>query len=785
VAEKRRIGANRRRLMTGIGGGEGPAGRPENSDAFFQGLLAGDEQIWDDLKGNAKDVLPGILGNIVGIPGDLYYAMDWASPRGAKHAKDPMKRHEVVGTGEWFANKLGARPYSTTTQWMLLQPFTGLEDLLLGGAVAATKKASKLATKVGPKTSAKVAKALPNLEGYVSRADYPQITPTIRGTTKADDYPVEMTWERQHLPPPLTRASKGIHGQIAGAPPDVHTRADELSRMESFLERARKGAKGRHWYDEEAEMLNLQTGNLAYDRPNAAGLQGQVYAHYSPRTAVTHNELARVKATNQNAVGAEVHAGTADRDHKAITSMMTGNMGAGARFKTEPFSGSVSKGTQRGVQHTPYGPEVVREPVVRSNISTKDFRHMRNWGYPEKQSPGPSQHRWMQRMDEEAVAEANARKLGGYDDWDLQSLQAAAWVFDKAKEMKVSVEELAAGGLQGMRRLEANIYHEHIPSNEMLEAPMPFAEAQAMTRANEAIYLNPQGTDALLQQQQLLPAWPTRMGEGIWEGKRHPNVITTMLGASSPDTVIEPSTRTALEFNNAMRGLMDFQADIGWSYLRPAPTKGKGNAYIIKFDRNVGPQDIKAVEARVQMDSGFPVVQYRSDPRELEVTYIGPDDIPGPPTPKVPKKGGRGFTGGQTAQQSYDQNQNLALQNRGKQTPMVNPGGLMTGASEYKPSNWMQFLQNPQLREAVAPMIPDLVRKKRALLGGMPFNDKGRALANKVLDTLEKGGLDAVEAAIRSGALPVFAVGWILAGLGDPESIGPSQGLLNQSPQNL
>ena len=92
---------------------------------------------------------------------------------------------------------------------------------------------------------------------------------------------------------------------------------------------------------------------------------------------------------------------------------------------------------------------------------THDFRDALAWGFEKDDVLGAAQHRWMDEAADQAVKIANERKLGGFDDWTHEKLQAARWVKHKADDRGVSVEKIMAEMGEAREWMRTNVYHEN------------------------------------------------------------------------------------------------------------------------------------------------------------------------------------------------------------------------------------------------------------------------------------------------------------------------------------
>ncbi len=522
------------------------------------------------------------------------------------------------------------------------------------------------------------------------------------------------------VPAELVRPSKN---KFVGAPPGVKSRIGETKKVENYLSQAEAGMGGRLWYDNVAARMARDTGNLSGQRPGAQDQAAAVFADLSARTEVGANRLAQTRAVNQFATGRPVAAATGPRNKAVQQALETSTLSESDKLKVGTFGKQV-----RGL------------PTTRG---THDFRDAAQWGFATDATLGPAQHRWMDRVSDEAVRLANERKLGGFDDWTHDRLQAAVWVKHKADDMGIDPASLADELAKTDNALRANTFSEAIPSRELVDSNRLSNEAkEAYTNIFVEKFSNVDDQNAVAQQLGLFSPEQAR-AFGDFEGVTNPNIVTTILAdpAKGSDVISEWSSE-AQNFHGSLQGLLGGQADVATSYLRKSGKAGDINAARIPFHRSVTESDRAAFgnairkEMRLNDIGGDVIVNYRS-PTELEVTWLGEGDNKG--FRKIVKE----VTGG-------------------KGIEAKNSGGLITYNDEFKPSAWMKELQNPKMRQAVEGMLPRLARDIERDLSSLPLTDKGRDIYQKTLQLIQGGGLKAVEDAVSKGVLPTAVIGAVL-----------------------
>ena len=524
--------------------------------------------------------------------------------------------------------------------------------------------------------------------------------------------------------------TKGKGGRIPGAPAHVKTPADEQRAIDDYLNQAELGAAGAFWYSNTAKRIDLDVGNVLGARPGAADRAAAVIGEFSPRATLEANRLAQVRAFNQHATGLPVAAGMAPRNKAAQGILDTGKFSAEGALKVGPFSMQV-----RGLS-VPRG--------------VHDVRDIKSWGYGDVQATGEANHRWMDRMQDQAVKLANERRLAGRSDWTHEQLQAARWVKHKADDMGVDIAELTSDFGPADQWLAANVFSEAAPSQELMNVGALSADdMRTYTALHQNIFTNPSGQDVLAHQLGLLSPNSTRF-VGEWDGAFNPNIVTRIMAdpAKGADVISEWS-QEAIAFHGGLRGLLGGQADVAISFLRKPKLVGNTNAYRIPFNRVVTEADIASYKNAAQKAlreadvPGDVVVNFRND-KELELTWLIFDE-----TDKVQKKAFRKAIEGITD---------------GRGIPARNSGGLLTYEDRFKPSAWMEKLQNPLMRSKVEDMLPRIAADIERDLAKLPLTDTGQEIYQRTVTFIKEGGLAAVENAVKQGILPAAVIGALLLG---------------------
>ena len=586
------------------------------------------------------------------------------------------------------------------------------------------------------------------------------------GTRDADD--LGRVNFPEHVPAPrelIKPTTKGKGGRIPGAPAHVKTPADEQIIIDNYLSEAELGAAGAFWYSNTARRINRDVGNVGGARPGAADREAAVIGEFSPRATLEANRLAQVRAFNQHATGLPVAAGMAPRNRAAQGILDTGTFAAENALKVGPFSMSV-----RGLS-VPRG--------------VHDVRDINSWGFGDVQATGEANHRWMDKMQDQAVELANERNLAGRGDWTHEQLQAARWVKHKADDMGVDVAALTDDFGPADQWLAANIFSEAAPSKELIKAGvLSDADVRTYTAMHQNLFTNPQGQDVLAHQLGLLSPDSTRF-VGEWDGAFNPNIVTRIMAdpAKGADVISEWS-QEAIAFHGGLRGLLGGQADVAVSFLRKPKLVGDTNAYRIPFNRVVTEADIASYKRAAQKAlregdvPGDVVVNFRND-KELELTWLPPfEGNPGYNRWKSLNDNAESAllikAKNRTPEQKIAVRELKAVEETfrnsiegitdGRGIPARNSGGLLTYEDRFNPIAWMEKLQNPRMRSNVEGMLPRIAADIERDIAKLPLTDTGQEIYRRTITLIKEGGLAAVENAVKQGILPAAVIGALLLG---------------------
>jgi hypothetical protein len=502
--------------------------------------------------------------------------------------------------------------------------------------------------------------------------------------------------------------------KFPGAPAHVASREAEQAVIDNYLSLVEYGAPAGNWYKDEARRILAMSGY----RPGVADRATGSLAITSANTALEPNVMGGIRGFNQGMAGHEVKTHMPDNNAKI----------------QQIFDGLIER---MGPKINPYHKHLQSAYEPKGGRAVHDIWDMRAWSFGEKDTPGIAQHRWMDAATEEAIQLANARKLGGRSDWDVDSIQAAAWTALKAQELKVPPSELANGYRPFLDRNTANLSVESMPSKELTNpiAGMDPLSQDAFHRAQESIFTTPDRQDLVAQQVGLLtPPSGKYIGQGAYEGVSNPVTRIPMLSGidNSANQAMDPASRELIEATGATHGLLRGQASVGYDFIRRpnSLTKGASNALTATYANPLTGQDMLGAQSRLDEVFGAGSTAVTPAPNGLNALYFGADNA------GFQKQAGQIFPGA---------------------APGKNSGDLI-GADAYKPSAYMAKInQNPLARARIDAIAPKLASEMKRLIGatGGQWDQK----MTLVLDALESGGLAAVDDLVKKGLVPAAILG--------------------------
>lgn len=560
----------------------------------------------------------------------------------------------------------------------------------------------------------------------------------------------------------------GTTGKYRGGPAGLDSPQKLGAARKQYLGHMEDGAGYRHWYDKASQTIHDLTGQ----RPGLSDRFAGSLAATSSGTQVPANMGAGIKGYNQGILGAPVETGRFPKMMGRQIQQMFDDERVDLGPKTGPFRENLSLAWNDG---------------SGGSRGTNDIREARAWGYhtikngkkePWDQGLSEAQHRWLDHQREWAVAQANARQVGGADDWNGHRAQAAGWISEKAKSDKKPINE---AGKDFSDFQEANTTHisvESMPGSDLGHLPglttTPDA-ADAYHTAHGRLFMN-EGRSRVAQEFGMLTR-PSETGPGYWEGGSDPvdqhRVLTGKVRSEDPAWMarrklnkegelvgptgpyeMDDASRTLVEGAAATEGLLGGQKGVGYNNMvEPRIRTENRSAYDIPLGRK--PTKDEIINLGADLDAKFgsgrtAVVFTENGPRVLSTDFKTPID---------PAELGNYVRG-------------VAKKDHGvKMEPGRSSGGFVGDGDAYLPSSYLKVLDDPKyphIAESFDRVAPDLARDLIKM--DAEFSKAGFGPTNEMLtltrQIIADEGLAGLRKAVNDGRLPVALLAAVLAGMG-------------------
>jgi hypothetical protein len=524
---------------------------------------------------------------------------------------------DYVGTGDQFWDMLGAGFADTPNSIRARVAASPIDAaMVLAGIKAAPKAVNAVADAARTGIDNLTAPRTLNTGKYHGQRGSASFVDALTETRRPVDYATKGGKSRVGQPKP--------GGGFYGAPDSIRTAEDLAAWDERRLHGLEQGVRGRDWYKNISEDIYKMTGGDV-DFGDQMALATAITSNQSK----VPDELAHaVRGVNQALVGDPVKTGRFHGwdvpSHYAFENPKT--YGDSMSYKIEQLFDSPIEDLRGGMKTDPYAlnksvewrPELASQRPVNDEHMVSAFEYNVGRENP-LVAPSASQHRWMDIQQERIKDMANERQIGGFDDWDYSSEQAAQWVYEKGlKDYNAAVKKSGKAPheldyyidqasrtyreiIQDNPQLLAYITRENIPGestghmSELLRAER--AERDEFSDVIEAI-IAPEGTDRLTSGTNTL-TWGTLPNEAAYEGAANkgyitPVLVTKEMGGSS----IDPSAAKLLDADAAAHSIFNPQQQVAWNYVPDSKSASAGeHAFTgLTFDAD-GPMDVDAFRA--------------------------------------------------------------------------------------------------------------------------------------------------------------------------------------------
>ena len=381
-----------------------------------------------------------------------------------------------------------------------------------------------------------------------------------------------------------SRRRVGTTGQYVGAPPGVDSPQKLGAMVADYVRAMQEGLPGRTFYRDSSADILARTGR----DPNEADLFAQNLAVLSRSNNVGGNTSMSVKGHVQAVTGDPVRTGRfPSKDSPPLQAMYDNNVVEYAGHKRDPFA------TQLGVAWAP----------ERIGRGVNDMHEAELMGYPSGKVGGATQHAFMDEVRARSIEKANREKLGGFQDWDTGTAQAAAWTGNKIRRGDLSPGDAAKSYADYMPLHEANATYEAVSSpvtghlQGLLTAP--FEQRLAYTMDPRGTWnTTASGRDAGYTAARMLPG-ETVAATGRFKDTANPAFVARpVVGTETlPDgtRAMTEGSKRALSAVEAARAYFDAQEAGAWHKIMPAKSAADYTGAQINFGRQLTRQDIETI----------------------------------------------------------------------------------------------------------------------------------------------------------------------------------------------
>ena len=549
--------------------------------------------------------------------------------------------------------------------------------------------------------------------------------------------------------PSETSAAERVRttGAYRGAPRGVNSESKLRSMRESLRNSLSRGTIGRDWYEKSSRTATELTGG----RPGYKDVYSGTVALTSSGASVPANQVFAVRGYNQAITGNEIDTGRFPTNVAAgVQGMMSGDP------------------TEFGPKRGPFYEALNVDPGEAASRPTNDLWMARAFDYrtaagePWSEGLGEAQHRFMDKEIGNLVDWANDNKLGGFENWTPEKVQASIWVDTKARTEGTSVDAAAYDFSDNLRPLTANINVESEPARGLMHLQGSQTNpdyAQALQVGQRRILSNPQGQDLVALSAGGLTR-QTAPGYGYYKGESSPADVIRVLAAPSTGTrEIDPASRGLLEGIAATHGLLRGQESVGYNFVRPGGKVVERNAAMVDIGRPAEQAEMLSVGAKLDEEFGGAIIPANTNyglnylvvedlSKWAEKNKINPKD-----TEEVAKRW-------QAKVRQITKSELNAKPEFG-----VNSGDLVGSFEAFKPSEYLPAIERSGvtglLSSAAQQAAPALEQLDAALVNEFPDIGARNQILMTTRQALAEGGISRVRELVDQGILPVLALGVI------------------------
>ncbi len=363
--------------------------------------------------------------------------------------------------------------------------------------------------------------------------------PSYRGMSQEDATRLART--EQHIIPSNARE------EFIGGPDGVKNREDLLRMRAEYDRRVEAGMEGSDWYERTQGGVRETAG----PDPARQHLQAQ-------ELGLTSNQATPETNLQFGLAGHNAYeAGTPPTGMPMKSQAKTYNEGRAA--------GEIDLGDKTGPYSSHFDP-TMESPATPTN----DIWQARGFGYSERQIASglkPHQHAFLDAETLLAADRANAKKLGGRDNWTPGEIQAASWVESKAtglmKKWGWSRERALADAKSSypdyFPKHTASGTHEATPGYGIGHLPDvvggTFEERAAFAARPESTWEGPGGRDILYDAAGMYVR-PTNKSTGLYQSPGGPMEINPA-AAARPLVSLEPGGKSVSAIDRPSKAMLN------------------------------------------------------------------------------------------------------------------------------------------------------------------------------------------------------------------------------------
>ena len=376
---------------------------------------------------------------------------------------------------------------------------------------------------------------------------------------------------------------------------------------------------------------------------------------------------------------------------------------------------------------------------------------------------------------------ANQNKVGGYDDWTPEQVQASIWVDTKARAENTSVEEAARDFSDGLSNVTANINVESAPAAGLdhLSGVVDDVKLGKLLESRQGAALQDEQGRSLTALQSGALTRETIDGPGYWKGRTDPaEAIRILVGTETGSSVMDPSSMEVVRGVAATEGLLRANEGVGLNFVKAGGSVAERNAGIL--DLGGPPTSEQMLEVGRKLDEVFDgnVIPTHTGEGLNYLAFWGDEGYEGSlkawgSKNNIDLSGAADEVEKRLATEWQKRLTKISKDTFGqKPTYGIKTSELVGSFDGYKPSAYLEEIErlNPQTRaaldsEPIRLAARELENIDIELVQGFPNAGQRSQIVQTTRQALMEGGFARVRELVDAGVLPAVMVGLVGAGL--------------------